>query len=125
MADHAAAFGRRRIPAPGQNPDGGERFPGPSKHPFKFFKRPEEVSLDIVVQRPERRHVQDTRSPCWPLSVDELVQPPKKSRHRLPAPGRGRDQEMLAGGDLRPGFFLKVRGGAHLLRKPPGDQGVK
>jgi hypothetical protein len=125
MTDPPAAVRRWRVPASGQDLNGRKRFSGPAKNPFQFAKRPEEVALNVVVERPQRRYIQDAGLPGRPLSNDKLVQGPQEGRQRLSASGWSRYQEMFAAGDLRPGLFLKIRGPAHSVREPASDQGMK
>ena len=101
--------GRRRIAArsfcgvsPVRTPIGSRSAPDPPD-------RRDEVAVDVVGERLQRRDVDDPRTP---LAVgrgvrDEPVDAPEERGERLARAGRRADQRVLAGGDRRPRLRLR------------------
>ena len=68
-----------------------------------------QVAVDVVGERLERRDVDEARAPLAGRRrrlVGELVDRVQERGQRLARAGRRRDQDMLAGGDRRPGLIL-------------------
>ncbi len=79
-------------------------------------ERAAQVALDVVVERLERRDVQQAqalaRRSCQPV---DAVQ---EGGERLPRPGRRLDQRVLTGGDRRPALLLSGCRRVERLREP-------
>jgi hypothetical protein len=65
-------------------------------------ERLEEVAPDVVVERLERRNVEDAGASGRGRSGGERIQGPEKGGERLPAARGGRDQHVAAPRDQRP-----------------------
>ncbi len=98
VLDHVAPLLLRRVAGPDRDV---ELRADPAQ-------RRAEVLLDVVGERLQRRDVDEPRLLVGGLG-DELVEPVEERRQRLARPGRGGDQDVLAGGDRRP--RLRLRGG--------------
>ena len=91
-------------------------------------QRRDQVLLDVVGQRLERRDVDDPGSALLlrlirdPLG-DEPVDSPQEGGERLARAGGGADQDVLAPGDRRPGLSLGVGRRLEGLRAPVSDGG--
>src|SRR5205823_7803305 len=88
-----------------------------------------QVLLDVVRQRLERRHVDHRRLVRQPVPeqrpADEVVDGGQEGGERLARAGRGGDQGVAAGLDLRPGARLRLGRRAEALLEPGGEGGVK
>jgi hypothetical protein len=76
----------------------------------KLGERPLEIALDVVVQRLERRDVEQVnrvRERALEPLGDERVELPQKRRERLAGAGWGEDEGMLAARDRRPSLLLR------------------
>ena len=71
-------------------------------------ERPAQVPLDVVVERLQRRDVEQAQA--LPRLRVEPVDPVEEGRERLPRPGRRLDQRVLAARDRRPPERLRRRG---------------
>jgi hypothetical protein len=69
-------------------------------------QRPAEVPLDVVVQRFQRRHVEEPRPEARAL-LGQPVDPVEERGERLARTGRRLDQRVLARGDRRPAALLR------------------
>ena len=74
---------------------------------LKPGERPAQVPLDVVVQRLQRRDVEEAQ-PLAGRGV-QLVDPVEESGERLARSGRRLDQRVLTRGDRRPASFLGGR----------------
>ena len=74
-------------------------------------QRRAQVALDVVGQRLERRDVDEARVRVvlGRRVGDEAVEPPQERGERLARAGGRRDEDVLAGGDRRPGLLLGRR----------------
>src|SRR5439155_19946593 len=79
-------------------------------------ERPAQVALDVVVERLQRRDVEDAQ----PLARlrGEPVDRVQEGGERLAGAGRRLDQDVLAGGDRRPAELLRRRGSGELALEP-------
>ena len=97
VLDHVAPLLLRRVTGPDRDVQLGA---DPAQ-------RRAQVLLDVVGERLQRRDVDEPR-----LLVrrprDELVEPVEERGQRLARAGRRRDQDVLAGGDRRPGLGLRL-----------------
>ena len=98
------------------------RFPEGLSQPIQG---PEQVPLNVVVERSQGRDVQDAGVPARELPGDKLVDCPEEGGQGLAAARRRGDEDMLAGGNPLPAFFLHLGRLSDLGSKPPGDDGVK
>src|SRR5438034_1145713 len=83
---------------------------------LKPCERAAQVALDVVVQRFERRDVDQSQSLAR-LGV-ELVDPVEEGRERLAGAGRGLNQRVPAARDRRPAEGLGRGGGAERFLEP-------
>src|SRR6266511_4729834 len=97
MAEHLRAFPLGRVT--GANGDPQLRF--------QACERPAEVALDVVVERLQRRDVEEAEPPAG-LGV-EPVDPVEEGGERLPGAGRSLDERVLAACDRRPAEGLRGR----------------
>src|SRR5207249_9176603 len=70
-------------------------------------ERPAEVALDVVVERLQRRDVEEAESLA--RLGGQLVDPVEEGRERLARAGRRLDQRVLAGRDRGPAERLRRR----------------
>src|SRR5262249_15610213 len=70
-------------------------------------ERAAQVPLDVVVERLERRDVEDAEPLPW--SVGEAIDRGEEGCERLPRTGRRLDEDVPAGGDRRPALRLRGR----------------
>ena len=124
-AQHGAPLRLRGVAAAGLHPDLGEGSRGRGECLAQLAQRAQEVAADVVVERLERRHVEDAGGPCLPLAAHQAVECPQEGGQGLAASGGSRDQEMLARGDARPGLPLDVGRRAETLAKPARHERVE
>ena len=82
-------------------------------------ERPLEVALNVVVQRLERRDVEDVNRVRQRLTQpvdDELVQLPEKRRERLPGAGRRENERVRTARDRRPALRAAARSARRACR---------
>ena len=84
-----------------------------------------EIGTDVVVQRLERRDVEHPGGAGLGFAGGEGVDRPQKRRQRLAAAGGRGGQQVLAGGDPRPGAALHVCGLAERVLEPAADLRVE
>ena len=89
-----------------------------------------EVPADVVRQRLQRRHVEDARAVGQRAAGrdrlgDQAIERPQERRQGLSRSRRRRAQDVLAGGDQRPGLRLRGRRRAEPALEPGGDDRVK
>ena len=87
-----------------------------------------EVALHVVVQRLERRYVEQVhrvRERRVESIGDELVQLPEKSRQRLAGAGRREDERVRAIRDGRPSLSLRRRRLTEGFGKPGANDGME
>ncbi len=124
-ADHAAAFRRGRVSTSCRDPDGRERLVGLLEDPPQLIQGADQISLDVVVEGLEGGDVEHAGVSCCPIAANQLMDRPEKGRQRLSAPCRRSDEEVLPGGDQRPGLRLQVGGPPEAFQEPFGDHGVE
>ncbi len=89
----------------GHRPDAGERRA--------------EVAFDVVVERLQRREVQQRRARAGSaLLAEQPIEAGEEGGERLPAAGRRADEDVLAARDRRPGACLGGRGIAEGVLEP-------
>ncbi len=104
----------------------GERRPEPVGRVLDPGERGAEVLLDVDRERSQRRHVEH---PCPRGGIlgrrlgGEPVDRPQERGERLPRPGGGEDQRMVAGGDRLPPVALGARGRLERGPEPIADGG--
>ena len=81
-----------------------------------------QVLLDVVVERLERRDVDDARAARLRVA-DEAVDRAQERGQRLARAGRGEHERVAAGGDRRPALPLGGRGLRERAPEPVGDGG--
>ena len=126
LAQHACAVALRRVTRAHRNGQLGKLEPLPSGRVGESGEGAAEVALDVVVQRLERRDVEQARCglPAQAL-FDEGVQPPEERGEGLARPGRCDDQGVLPGRDRRPAEPLGVGRRGERAREPVRDERVE
>ena len=84
--------------------------------------------MNVVAQCFERRYVKRVGAVLQRAILrrtDEPIQAKEERRQRLARARRRRDQNILAGANLRPPLNLWLRGGRKVPFEPVGDQGMK
>ena len=125
LPQHAPAVLRRRVPRAGEGADGGEGLAGGPEALAQLLQRPQEVALDVVVERLQGGDVEDAGGALRPVAADQPVEGPQEGGQGLAGAGGRGDQQVLAGGDARPGGGLHVGGGADALGEPPAHEGME
>ena len=127
--DHRRPHGRRGIPRAHLGADLDVRQPHRRQLAADPRQRLLQVLLDVVRQRLEWRDVDHRRLVRQSVSdqgpAHQIVDRREERRQRLARAGRGGDQRMAAGLDLRPGARLRLGRRAEALREPGGDGGVE
>ncbi len=106
MPEHRRALLLGRVAGPHRDLDVG----------LEAGERPAQVALDVVVQRLERRDVDEPRSFTW--LRDQPVEAEEEGGEGLTRAGRRLDQRVRAGGDLRPAELLRRRRPVEGLLEP-------
>ena len=84
-------------------------------------QRRAQVTVDVVAERLERRHVDEPR--VVGRLAAQPVEAPEEGRERLAAAGRRRDEHVLAARDRRPGLRLGRRRALERAFEPVADRG--
>jgi hypothetical protein len=87
-----------------------------------------EVPLDVVVQRLERRDVEELNRVRQGLAQtvrDQRVELPQECRERLAGAGRREDKRVRPAGDRRPPESLWIARDAEGLGEPPAHLGME
>ena len=124
-AQHAPAIGRRRVaaahlhaaPAAGCAPAWTNRG--------QLVERRQEVALDVVVERLERRDVEDPHGAGLPGAGEQPVERPEEGGQRFAAAGGRGGEEVLAARDRRPRLPLHVGRRAEAAWNQPRTMGWK
>ncbi len=106
-----AAVLRRRVPGADADPEARAQT----------RERAAKVALDVVVERLQRRDVEDPhpRSRRRVQAVDRV----EERRERLPGAGRCLDEDVAAGGDRRPAQLLRGRRPGKRVLEPASGRG--
>ena len=108
-ADQLLAFVRRGVAGAHRHLGCRERFADPFGGEADAGERRPQVFLDVERQRPQRRDVEDARAMGALVGLrggDQPVDRGHERRQRLARPGRGADQGVFTGGDVRPTLHL-------------------
>src|SRR5437588_8909337 len=97
LAEHRGALALRRVAG----------ADGDAEVALQACERAAQVALDVVVERLERRDVEEPDPVA--RRAAEAVDPVEEGGERLPGAGRRLDQRVLAGGDRRPAELLRGR----------------
>ena len=102
LAEHRLALSLRGIPGADRHLQVDADAP----------QRQAQVAVDVVGQRLERRDVDQPDPGLGVLLAlsGQAVDRPQERGQRLARAGRGRDQDVIASGDGRPGQLLRRRG---------------
>jgi hypothetical protein len=71
------------------------------------FERGLEIAMDVVVERLQRRDVEDAHSARQRPLTPQVIEAGEEGRQRLARAGRRQDQRMPSGGDGRPSLALR------------------
>jgi len=112
MAQHAPPVLGGRVATAGEHPDAGKRDVFAQARAAQLLQRPQEIAADIVVERLQRRDVQNAAASLRVLTREELIEGPEEGGEGLAAPRRSGHQHMLSGGDARPRLGLDIGGHA-------------
>ncbi len=118
LADHPGPFLARRVAAADGDTQRRQRNPHRPRPGQDPFERELEIAPDVLIERLERRHVEDPDALLFPRGLPEVVECRQEGRKRLARAGRCHDQSILPRGDQRPAQTLRRRGLAELLAKP-------
>src|SRR6185312_9572407 len=128
LANHALALACRRIAGAHCDADLRKGETGLLESPAQLGERPLEIALDVVVERLERRHVQQMHTVRErrrePLD-DERVELPQKGGERLSGSSRCENQGVVAARDYRPSLNLWRRWCTECLGEPFADYGME
>ncbi len=119
-AQHALAVALRGVSRPRCHPQLGHGAAG-----GEGGQGAEQVALDIVVERLQRRHVEHPGGASLPPSRCELVQRPEEGGEGLAGAGGRRHQHVLAGRDDRPGPSLSPGGRGERGAEPVRNAGLE
>ena len=125
LAQHARARRRRRVARANGDANLGKRLARRGEALAQLGERLLEVALDVVVQRLERRDVEDVNRVRQRLTQsvdDELVQLPEKRRERLAGAGGREDERVRPARDRGPAFALWRAWRAERVAKPRSDE---
>ena len=106
----------------------GNGSPAASKRSRSSVERALEIALDVVVQRLERRDVEDlhrVRQRRRGTVDDELIQLPEKRREGLTGAGRREDQRVRSTRDRRPPLALRRARRAERFLEPGSNERVE
>ena len=109
-AHHPRARRRGRVTGTHADSNLGEVDVGSAEPIAQLRQRPFEISLDVVVQRLERRDVEQmnrVRERAFEPGGDERVELPQECGERLSRARRGEDERVLPTRDRGPSFALR------------------
>ena len=122
---HRLARGGQRVAGPHRHPDFRQRQAVRGRRGADAGQRLAQVLLDVVVQRAQRRHVDDVDAilqAALGAEAMEVVEGPQEGGQGLARAGRGHDQRVAAGGDRLPAFPLGPRGLGERVGEPAADE---
>ena len=128
LAEHPRARRRRRVARAHGDADLRKLLARRVEPLAQLGERLLEVALDVVVERLERRDVEDVHRVRQRLRQpvdDELVQLPEKRRERLAGAGRREDERVVAARDRRPAVALRRDSARRASREPRPDERVE
>ena len=128
LANHARARRRGRITRAHGHANLGKRLTGRGEALLQLRQRPLKVPLNVVVERFQRRDVQDmhrVRERRLASLDDEVVQLPEERGEGLTCPRRRENERVRAACDRRPTLLLRLTRRPQPLAKPHSNERVK
>src|SRR6185437_10096049 len=128
FADHALALARRRVACAYRDAYLGKGEPSLLEPSAQLGQRPLQIALDVVVERLERRDVQQmhaVRERCREPLDDQCVQLPEERSQGLSSSRRREYECVVTTRDYRPSLNLWWRRRAQSLGEPFADYGME
>jgi hypothetical protein len=120
-ARHSSPLLRRGVAGPGLDPDLGHALPGSRHRRPQLLEGLDQVAPDVAAQRLQGRYVENPHAAARPGPAEESVDRGQEGGQRLARTGGGREQDMFAGRDGRPGQPLGLGGLAEARGEPAPD----
>ena len=127
-ARHRLARRGLRVARAHGHPQAGQPVAGGGRGGGDAGERLAQVLLDVVVQGPERRDVDDVDAlleAALERQAVQVVEGPEEGRQRLAGSRRRDDQRVSTGRDRRPSLALGARRRPERLLEPAADEGQK
>ncbi len=125
LSKHAPAVRGERIAASGLHANGRKLLPCELEGLGDLLQRRQQVSLDVIVERLQRRDVEDPNRVRPPGAADELVDAPQERGEGLARAGGSRHQHVGTARNLGPGARLDVGRLSEGAQEPLRDDGVE